>query len=79
MINEGRSGLNETAFTLTKFSQLSVHGLLLSLLTYSMPNGITWVLNLQTKNKEVNCNHIYIRCAEKKFHTISEKFISVNC
>lgn len=78
MINEGGSGLNETAFILTKFSQVSVLGLLLSQLTCSMPNGIIWILNLQNKNT-ANCNHIHIRCAENKFHTIRENFISVSC
>lgn len=53
MINEGGSGLNETAFILTKFSQVSVPGLLLSLLTYSMPNGVTWILTCKLKTKKV--------------------------
>lgn len=49
MINEGGSGLNETAFILTKFSQVSVLGLLLSQLTCSMPNGIIWILTCKIK------------------------------
>lgn len=48
MINEGGAGLNETAFILTKFSQVSVLGWLL---TCSMPNGIAWILTCTLKKQ----------------------------
>lgn len=66
MINEGGSGLNETAIILTKFSQVSVPGLVLSQLTCSMPNGVTWILTCKLK-KIAKCSHIYIRCLRKSF------------
>lgn len=78
MINEGGSGLNENAFILKNFNQISVPGLLLSQLTCSIPNGIIWILTCKLK-KQANCNHIYIRCAENKFHTVSQNTISVSC
>lgn len=47
---------------------------------WPMLNGITWILTCKLKKKKkANCNHIYIRCAENKFHTISENLISVSC
>lgn len=75
---KGGYGLNEAAFILAKFSQVSVLGLLLSQLTCSMPKWYDMDTYLQTKNT-ANCSHIHIRCAENKFHTIRENFISVSC